>query len=425
MNEIYADVAVIGAGPAGLAAAAAAKKEGAGRVILIERDFRPGGILEQCIHTGFGLKYFGEELAGPEYAQRFIAVCNELGIEMMLNTMVLNIDGQEHLIHAANKTGALLIEAGAIILSMGCRERTRAQIAVPGYRPAGVYTAGTAQRFCNVQNHIVGNEIVIVGSGDIGMIMARRMTLEGAKVKAVVEVMPYLAGLTRNRVQCLDDFGIPLYLSHTIVDIDGKRRVKGVTVAKVDERRQPVPGTEFKIDCDTVLLSVGLIPENEVSKTAGVALDRVTGGPIVDHTMMTSVSGIFACGNVVHVNDLVDNVSAESELAGTHAARYVKDGCGQDAPCIPIRPGNLVRYMVPQSVKPGLAEEEVKMYFRVLAPTRQVTIEAVCGDTVLYRARKAFVNPGEIEQIKVPAGKLQALTEGEIIVNVMKEEVQQ
>lgn len=423
MNERYVDVAVIGAGPAGLAAAAAAKKEGAEKVVLIERDFRPGGILEQCIHTGFGLKYFGEELAGPEYAERFIKVCDELGIEMMLNTMVLSIDGQNHLIHAANKSGAVLVEAGAIILSMGCRERTRAQIVIPGSRPAGVYTAGTAQRFCNVQNHIVGNEIVIVGSGDIGMIMARRMTLEGAKVKAVIEVMPYLAGLTRNRVQCLDDFGIPLYLSHTIVDIDGKRRVKSVTVAKVDEKKQPVPGTEFKIDCDTVLLSVGLIPENEVSKTAGVALDRVTNGPVVDNTMMTNIPGIFACGNVVHVNDLVDNVSTESELAGTYAARYAAGQGGEGGTEIPVKPGNLVRYMVPQSVKPDKTEKEVKMYFRVLAPTKQVTIEASCGDRVLYKARKAFVNPGEIEQIRIPAEKLSGLTQGEIVVNVTKEEV--
>lgn len=421
MNEIYYDVAVIGAGPAGLAAAAAAKKEGAEKVVLIERDFRPGGILEQCIHPGFGLKYFGEELAGPEYAQRFIEVCNELGIKMMLNTMVLSIDGPEHVIHAANKEGVMLIKAGAVILSMGCRERTRAQIAVPGCRPAGIYTAGTAQRFCNVQNHIVGREIVIVGSGDIGMIMARRMTLEGAKVKAVIEVMPYLAGLTRNRVQCLDDFGIPLYLSHTIVDIDGKYRVKGVTVAKVDDKKQPVSGTEFKIDCDTVLLSVGLIPENEVSKTAGVMLDRVTNGPVVDNTMMTNIPGIFACGNVVHVNDLVDNVSSESEIAGKYAARYVGEK-GGDRARILVKPGNLVRYMVPQSIKPEQAEKEVKMYFRVLAPAKRVTIEAVCGDQVLYKAKKAFVNPGEIEQIKVPAEKLQTLTAGEIIVSVKKEE---
>ena len=422
MSEWNCDVAVIGAGPAGLAAAAAAKKEGAEKVVLIERDFRPGGILEQCIHTGFGLKYFGEELAGPEYAHKFIETCTELGIEMMLDTMVLNIDGSERMIHAANKTGAVRVKAKSIVLSMGCRERTRAQIVIPGARPAGIYTAGTAQRFCNVQNHIVGKEIVIVGSGDIGMIMARRMTLEGAKVKAVVEVMPYLAGLTRNRVQCLDDFGIPLYLGHTIVDVDGKKRVKKVTVAKVDEKRQPIPGTEFDIDCDTVLLSVGLIPENEVSKSAGVALDPITKGPIVDNTMMTVVPGVFACGNVVHVNDLVDNVSTESEIAGMYAAKYALGKNEGSAVSVPVKPGNLVRYMVPQSVEAGKVENDVKMYFRVMAPTQNVTIEAKCGDTVLYHAKKKFVNPGEIERIQIPADRLNQLAGGEIIVSVTKNE---
>lgn len=425
MSEIYYDVAIVGAGPAGLAAAAAAKTEGAGKVVLIERDFRPGGILEQCIHPGFGLKYFGEELAGPEYANRFIKKAKELGIEIMLDTMVLSIDGKEHVIHAANTAGAIRVKAGAIVLAMGCRERTRAQIITPGSRPAGIYTAGTAQRFCNVQNHIVGNEIVIVGSGDIGMIMARRMTLEGAKVKAVVEVMPYLAGLTRNRVQCLDDFGIPLYLSHTIVNIEGKRRVKKVTVAKVDERRNPIPGTEFDINCDTVLFSVGLIPENEVSKTAGVQLDPITKGPIVDNTMMTVVPGIFACGNVVHVNDLVDNVSTESEIAGKYAAKYVMKQDKAKAVNVPVKPGNLVRYMVPQSVEAGNVEGKVNMYFRVIAPTQNVTIQAVCNDTVLYKAKKKFVNPGEIEKIGIAPDKLNVLTGGEIIVSVTKnEEVQ-
>lgn len=419
MNELYYDIAVIGAGPAGLAAAAAAKKEGAKKIVIIERDFRPGGILEQCIHTGFGLKYFGEELSGPEYAQRFIDVCQAEGIEILLDTMVLNIDGKEHLIHAANREGAVRIKAGAIILSMGCRERTRAQILIPGSRPAGIYTAGSAQRFCNVQNHIVGKEIVIVGSGDIGMIMARRMTLEGAKVKAVVEVMPYLAGLTRNRVQCLDDFGIPLYLGHTIVDIDGKLRVEKVTVAKVDEKKQPIPGTEFEIPCDTVLLSVGLIPENEVSKSAGVTLDPVTKGPIVDQTMMTEVPGIFACGNVVHVNDLVDNVSRESEVAGVSAARYVKRGVGKGI-SIPVKPAGLVRYMVPQSVEAGTVEDAVFMYFRVLAPTENAIIRATCGGTVLMQKKKKFVTPGEIESIRIPADKLNALQGGEIIVRVDK-----
>ena len=264
------DVAVIGAGPAGLAAAAAAKNNGAEKVVIIERDFRMGGILEQCIHMGFGLKYFKEELSGPEYAGRFIKMVEEAGIDVMLDTMVLSIDGETRVIQAVNKSGVVDIKAGAVILAMGCRERTRAQVATPGTRPAGVFTAGTAQRFINVQNELVGRKAVIVGSGDIGMIMARRLTLEGIEVEAVVEIMPYLAGLTRNRVQCLDDYGIPLYLSHTVTDIRGKYRVEGVSVAKVDENREVVPGTEFDIDCDTILFSVGLIPENELSKSAGV-----------------------------------------------------------------------------------------------------------------------------------------------------------
>lgn len=421
-SEYKYDVAVIGAGPAGLAAALAAKKEGAEKVVLIERDFRPGGILEQCVHTGFGLKYFGEELSGPEYAYRFIKKCEDKRIEMMLNTMALNIDGANRVIHAVNQNGAVQIKAGAIVLSMGCRERTRAQIVIPGSRPAGIYTAGTAQRFCNVQNHIVGREIVIVGSGDIGMIMARRMTLEGAKVKAVVEVMPYLAGLTRNRVQCLDDFGIPLYLSHTVVNIEGKRRVNRVTVAKVDEGRQPIKGTEFDIDCDTVLLSVGLIPENEVSKSAGVELDPVTKSPLVDQNMMTRTPGIFACGNVVHVNDLVDNVSTESEIAGDSAAKFAKGTLKGADNEISVKPGTLVRYMVPRFIEAGGVEREIKMYFRVTEPAKNVTIEAKNGEETLYHSRKKFVNPGEIEHIQIAAVQLIRLKGGDIVVNVIKDE---
>jgi len=409
MNDYKYDVAVIGAGPAGLAAAVAASKEGAGQVVLIERDFRLGGILEQCIHTGFGLKYFGEELSGPEYADRFIEILKGMNIDVLLDTMVLSIDGKEHVIHAANKTGAVAIKAKSIILSMGCREKTRAALCIPGSRPAGIYTAGTAQRLCNVQNHLVGKNIVILGSGDIGMIMARRMTLEGAKVNAVIEVMPYLAGLTRNRVQCLDDFGIPLYLSHTITDIDGKLRVKKVTVSEVDDRRQPIPGTEFDIECDTLLLSVGLIPENEVSKTAGVMLDDITKGPVVDNNMMTNVKGIFACGNVVHVNDLVDNVSTESELAGRAAARFAMANGEQSSSEIKVDPGSHVRYVVPQNVETKGLTDDVKMYFRVTDPMKNVRIKATCGDTVLYDAKKQFVNPGEIENIKVKGEQLQAL----------------
>ncbi|MGI6211849.1 MAG: NAD(P)/FAD-dependent oxidoreductase [Anaerovoracaceae bacterium] len=419
MKDINYDVAVIGAGPAGLAAAASAKENGAKKVVVIERDFRPGGILEQCVHAGFGLKYFNEELSGPEYAMRFIKKCENDGIEFMVDTMVLNIDSKEMVIHAVHKKGLVEIHAGAIILAMGCRERTRQQIQIPGSRPAGIYTAGTAQRFCNVQNHIVGNKIVIVGSGDIGMIMARRMTLEGSEVKGVFEIMPYLAGLTRNRVQCLDDFGIPLYLSHTVIDIDGKYRVKKVTVAKVDENKKPIPGTEFDVECDTVLLSVGLIPENEVSKTAGVRLDPITKGPVVDNTMMTNVSGIFACGNVVHVNDLVDNVSRESELAGKSAAAYAA-GAQAAEETLQVEPGDFVRYVVPQVID-RKASEDVRMFFRATEPMQDVVIQVKSGDKVLSRRKKQFVNPGEMDNIRVKAENLADAAGSGVTVSIVRQ----
>ncbi len=413
------DVAVIGAGPAGLAAAAAAKNNGAEKVVIIERDFRMGGILEQCIHMGFGLKYFKEELSGPEYAGRFIKMVEEAGIDVMLDTMVLSIDGETRVIQAVNKSGVVDIKAGAVILAMGCRERTRAQVATPGTRPAGVFTAGTAQRFINVQNELVGRKAVIVGSGDIGMIMARRLTLEGIEVEAVVEIMPYLAGLTRNRVQCLDDYGIPLYLSHTVTDIRGKYRVEGVSVAKVDENREVVPGTEFDIDCDTILFSVGLIPENELSKSAGVELDPVTSGPVVNNNMETNIPGIFACGNVLHVNDLVDNVSEESEQAGKAAAMFARGTLENGDNTVAVTAGNNVRMITPQKLV-GNGDETATLYFRVGAPDKNVRINVKAGDRIYASEKRLFVNPGEMEAVEFELGGLMDSGAGEIVVEIVE-----
>lgn len=412
------DVAIIGAGPAGLAAAIAAKREGADKVLMVERDNKLGGILQQCIHPGFGLTYFDEELTGPEYAGRFIDVAEELGVESMLDTMVLEVFPEGRLICVNPENGMTEVVAKSVVLAMGCRERTRGQIQIPGTRPAGIYTAGAAQRLINRQNEMVGKEIVILGSGDIGMIMARRLTLEGAKVVAVVELMDYIAGLTRNRVQCLDDFGIPLYMSHTVTDVVGNMRVEGVRVAEVDENRKPIKETEQFFKCDTLLLSVGLIPENELSKTVDIEMCAKTNGPAVNQYMQTSVPAVFASGNVVHVNDLADNVSVESEIAGKSAARYAM-GKLPAAKCeVLCKPGKNVSYICPHRIAVSGEDADINLYFRVGAPDRDVTIKAVCGGKVLAARKAVRVNPGEMEHVTVKANELDG---DEITIDVTKE----
>ena len=418
MYRIDCEVAVVGGGPAGLAAAISAKKAGANKVLIIERDNALGGILQQCIHPGFGLTRFNEELSGPEYYSRFIDEAKEVGVEVLLNSMVLDVNDQTGEVTCVNSEyGLTKIQAGSVVLAMGCRERTRANIVVPGTRPSGLYTAGSAQRLINRQNVMVGKKVVILGSGDIGMIMARRMTLEGAKVVMVVELMDYLAGLTRNKVQCLDDFSIPLKLSHTITKIEGHTRVTGVWVAPVDENKKPIQDKAEFIECDTVLFSVGLIPENELTKKAGITINKITNGPEVNQYMQTSSPKVFACGNVVHVNDLVDNVSSESEQAGKYSALYAMGKLTKFNDAIPVKTGRNVRYTCPQKIVKG-DDEKVSVYFRVLFPEDNVKLVAKCGETVIAQKKEIRVNPGEMCHLKVDTSKI---TGDEIVIETVKE----
>lgn len=388
-------------------------------MLIVERDVSLGGILQQCIHPGFGLSYFGAELTGPEYAGRFIDEAKEHGVDFLLDAMVLETLPEGKIICATSRYGITCVEAQSVVLAMGCRERTRGNIRLSGTRPAGVYTAGAAQRLINRQNEMVGREVVILGSGDIGMIMARRMTLEGAKVVAVVELMDYLAGLTRNRVQCLDDFGIPLLLSHTITRIVGNERVEGVYVAAVDEKKQPIRETEQFFACDTLLLSVGLIPENELSRAAKLEISPITNGPVVNQYMQTSESRFFASGNVVHVNDLADNVSRESETAGRAAARFAMGRLPAPLGDVKCVPGKNVRYICPQHLALSGQEEEVALYFRVALPDTKVRIRAVCGGKEIADRKAVKVSSGEMEHMKV---MLSDLTGDAITIDVHKEE---
>ncbi len=411
-------VIVIGGGPAGLAAALEARKTGIepGEILILERDRELGGILNQCIHAGFGLHFFGEELTGPEYSGRFIKMVKEAGIEYLTGAMALGVSADRLVTFVSPETGYVTAQAGAVVLAMGCRERTRGALGIPGTRPQGVFTAGTAQRYVNINGIMPGKRVVILGSGDIGLIMARRLTLEGAKVLRVCEIMPYSSGLARNIAQCLDDFGIPLYLSHTVTEIRGRERVEGVVVSRVDENRRPIPGTEEYVECDTLLLSVGLIPENELSREAGVELDAVTGGPVVDQYLQTSVPGVFACGNVLQVHDLVDYVTREAFAAGASAARYAlgSAGYGDGVRTLPTVPGEGVRYIVPQRivVSEGAPVGELRLFYRSTATFRDVKVVISAGDETLRILKRRIVTPGEMESAVLTSETAEKLRSG-------------
>lgn len=415
------DIVIVGGGPAGLAAAISAKENGVDDILILERDKELGGILNQCIHSGFGLHTFKEELTGPEYAARFIDRVKTLKIEYKLNTMVADISKDRVITAISREDGLTQIKAGAIVLAMGCRERSRGALNIPGYRPAGIFSAGTAQRLVNMEGYMPGREVVILGSGDIGLIMARRMTLEGAKVKVVAELMPYSGGLKRNIVQCLDDFGIPLKLSHTVIDIDGKERVKGITLAQVGSDGKPVPGTEEYIPCDTLLLSVGLLPENELSRGAGVRLSPVTNGPVVNESLETNLEGVFACGNVLHVHDLVDYVSEEAHTAGKNAAKYIAERrCDEKVSqeqhqVITLKAENGVRYTVPSTIAPDRMEDTLTVRFRVGNVYKNAAVCTYFGDTCVSRRKKMVLAPGEMENVVLKKKDLQEHPELETI----------
>lgn len=401
------DIVIIGGGPAGLAAAVSAKESGIDSILILERDKELGGILNQCIHNGFGLHTFKEELTGPEYAQRFITQVEDLKIEYCLHTMVMDISPQKVVTAMNREEGMFEIQAKAVILAMGCRERSRGALNIPGYRPAGIYSAGTAQRLVNMEGLMPGREVVILGSGDIGLIMARRMTFEGAKVKVVAELMPYSGGLKRNIVQCLDDYGIPLKLSHTVVDIKGKKRVEGVTLAEVDEKGRPIPGTEEFYSCDTLLLSVGLIPENELSGDMGVEMSPVTSGPVVNESLETNIEGVFACGNVLHVHDLVDFVSEEAAAAGKNAAAYVKGTRAEEGGReITLDPTDGVRYTVPATVNTARMDDILTVRFRVGGVYKNCYVSAYFDDQRVIHKKRQIVAPGEMEEIRLTKEQL-------------------
>lgn len=400
-------IVIIGGGPAGLAAADAAWQAGAKEILIVERDERLGGILNQCIHNGFGLHTFKEELTGPEYAKRFEKrIADEPGIEVLLNTMVIDISAS-HRVTCMNRTGGLFtVDAGAVILAMGCRERPRGALNIPGYRPAGIYTAGTAQRLVNMEGLMPGRKVVILGSGDIGLIMARRLTLEGADVQVVAELMPFSGGLKRNIVQCLDDYDIPLKLSHTVIDIRGRERVEGVTLAQVDERLNPIPGTEINYACDTLLLSCGLIPENELSEKIGVTMGAGNHGPVVDESFETSVPGVFACGNVLHVHDLVDYVSEEAAGAGRHAAAFAAGRLRPGGPKVEVVPGEGLTYTVPMHIDPSRVQDHLTIRFRVRDVYQDRAVCLYFDDACVRRRKKRIMAPGEMEQIQIKADGL-------------------